>query len=109
MSVALESLAFERWIGGRTVTQLGSNAGSRPLSFQSWRHFKEAFPPELVARAVRSMDRPVRRCVDPCSGSGTTALACQFLGVAPIAIEVNPYLADLTQAKLTEYDLGSLA
>jgi hypothetical protein len=68
MSVAFESVAFDRWIAGRTVTQLGSNSGARPLPFQSWRHFKEAFSPELVARAVRSMERPVTRCVDPRTG-----------------------------------------
>ena len=45
----------------------------------------------------------VKRCLDPCGGSGTSALASQFLGVHPITIEVNPFLADLTEAKLTNY------
>jgi hypothetical protein len=47
--------------------------------------------------------------VDPFGGSGTTALACQFLGVLPAVIEVNPYLADLTEAKLVAYDPDALA
>jgi hypothetical protein len=46
--------------------------------------------------------------VDPFGGSGTTALTCQFLGVRPATIEVNPFLADLIEAKLSQYDLSSL-
>ena len=87
---------------------LGTNVGTQPLAFQNWRRFKEAFTPELVARAVtetpKSLRRQVKTCVDPFAGSGTTPLACQFLGVAPVAIEVNPYLADLIEAKLIPID-----
>ena len=100
--------AFENWTQGRDVPTLGTNAGATKLPFQTWRHFKEAFAPELIARAVRESGRPVKRCIDPFGGSGTTALACQFLGVDPITIEVNPYLADLIEAKLTSYDSGAL-
>jgi DNA modification methylase len=88
---------------------MGTNSGAEELPFQEWRHFKEAFTPELIARAVRESPIPVRRCIDPFGGSGTTALACQFLGVAPVTIEVNPYLADLIEAKLAAYDSDDLA
>jgi hypothetical protein len=100
---------FEGWVGTRSVPNIGTNAGTRQLAFQGWRHFKEAFAPELVARAVDESTIPVRRCLDPFGGSGTTALACQFLGVSPVTIEVNPYLADLIEAKLCPYDLDALA
>ncbi|HAU4888516.1 DNA methyltransferase [Aeromonas hydrophila] len=98
------SIAFEQWTNGREVPTLGTNAGAERLPFQTWRHFKEAFAPELVARAIRECAIPVERCIDPFGGSGTTALACQFLGVEPVTIEVNPYLADLIEAKLGQYD-----
>lgn len=98
------SIAFERWTNGREVPTLGTNAGAERLPFQAWRHFKEAFAPELVARAIQNCEIPVERCIDPFGGSGTTALACQFLGVEPVTIEVNPYLADLIEAKLGQYD-----
>ena len=101
-------LAYDRWTQGRHVPTLGTNAGADVLPFQAWRHFKEAFAPELVARAVRESERPVRRCADPFGGSGTTALTCQFLNVEPVIIEVNPYLADLIEAKLVEYDGAAL-
>lgn len=101
-------IAFDQWTKGRKINTLGTNAGAEKLPFQTWRHFKEAFAPELVARAVRESHVPVRTCIDPFGGSGTTALACQFLGVEPITMEVNPYLADLIEAKLTAYDSTSL-
>ncbi len=94
-------VTFEEWTQGRTITSLGTNAGADELPFQTWRNFKEAYAPELIARAVEESEIPVVRCVDPFGGSGTTALACQFLGVYPTIIEVNPFLADLIEAKLT--------
>lgn len=100
--------AFERWTQGRVVPTLGTNAGAHPLPFQQWKNFKEAFAPELVAQAVSESARSVKRCIDPFGGSGTTALACQFLGVEPVTIEVNPYLADLIEAKLTAHDPAAL-
>ncbi|HSD16067.1 MAG TPA: hypothetical protein VLC71_02250 [Thermomonas sp.] len=102
-------VSFESWTRQRHLVSIGSNAGAEPLPFQGWHHFKEAFAPEVVARAVRQSERPIASCLDPFGGSGTTALACQFLGVAPTTIEVNPYLADLTEAKLCAYDVDDLA
>ena len=89
-------VSFESWTRQRKIVSIGTNAGAEPLPFQSWHHFKEAFAPEVVARAVRQSQRNVTRCLDPFGGSGTTALACQFLGVAPTTIEVNPYTDALT-------------
>jgi DNA methylase len=102
-------VSFDDWIGGRSIDTLGTNAGAEIVPFQAWRHFKEAFAPELIRRAISESPIPVHHCLDPFSGSGTTALACQFLGVRPTAIEVNPYLADLSEAKLAKYDIGALA
>lgn len=104
---------FQDWTKTRTTAVIGTNAGSEPLAFQNWRRFKEAFVPELISRAVaettEALKRPVKRCLDPCAGSGTTPLACQFLGVEPAAIEVNPFLADLIEAKLTIVDEATVA
>jgi len=102
-------VSFETWTRRRKIVSIGSNAGAEPLPFQEWHHFKEAFAPEVVARAVRESHRSVATCLDPFGGSGTTALASQFLGVSPTTIEVNPYLADLIQAKLSEYSADNVA
>jgi len=100
---------FEAWTGGRSISSIGTNAGAPDIPFQNWRRFKEAFPPEFVARAISESARPVKRCLDPFGGSGTTPLACQFLGVHPTAIEVNPFLADLIEAKLASYNTRDVA
>jgi tRNA G10 N-methylase Trm11 len=100
---------FSEWTGQRRVAFLGTNAGSTDLAFQGWRRFKEAFAPELVKRAINESVVPVRHVVDPFGGSGTTALAAQFLGVESTTIEVNPFLADLIEAKIAHYDCDAVA
>ncbi len=102
-------VSFDSWVSGRTVKTLATNSGTSALAFQNWRKFKEAFAPELIAKAVSESAVSVTSCLDPFGGSGTTALACQFLGIMPHTFEVNPYLADLIEAKLTTYDIGTLA
>ena len=101
-------VGFEDWTKARPIAYFGTNAGADVLPFQSWRRFKEAFTPELIARAVAESEIPVRSCLDMFGGSGTTALACQFLGIHPVTIEVNPFLADLIEAKLASYDADRL-
>lgn len=100
--------SFDSWTQRREVPTLGTNAGAEKLPFQDWHHIKEAFTPELVAKAAKGSRRELLRCADPFGGSGTTALTCQFLGIEPITVEVNPYLADLIEAKLCTYDSDDL-
>ncbi len=102
-------VTFSDWTKSRSIASLGTNAGADDLPFQTWQKFKEAYPPELIARAVEESTIPVRECLDPFGGSGTTALACQFLGIRPTTFEVNPFLADLIEAKLFRYNSDALA
>jgi hypothetical protein len=87
---------------------LGTNHGSPSLAFQGWHHFKEAFSPEFVRRALSDGGTQARRCLDPFGGSGTTALTSQLLGVASTTVEVNPFLADVIRAKVASYDVDRL-
>lgn len=103
---SVDSATFEDWTQNRHISNYGTNAGATILAFQSWRWIKEAFVPELVATAVSETPGLVRHVVDPFGGSGTTALAAQFLGVTPTTIEVNPFLADLIEAKLAPLDVN---
>lgn len=100
--------SFEAWTGGRQAASVSTNAGADALPFQRWHRFKEAFSPELIEQAVQESPIPVRRLADPFGGSGTTALTCQFLGIEPVTIEVNPFLADLIAAKLATYHIPEL-
>ena len=102
-------VTFDDWTGKRKLASFGTNAGAEELPFQKWKHIKEAYPPELIARAIDESSIPVGKCLDPFGGSGTTALACQFLGVHPTTVEINPFLADLIEAKLVRYDADALA
>jgi hypothetical protein len=89
-------------------TAVSSNVEAQALPFQRWYRFKEAFSPRFVSTAIASLDRRPSSCVDPFGGSGTTALTCQFLGIRPVTIEVNPFLADLIEAKLHRYSVSAL-
>ena len=100
---------FDDWTESREIRSIGTNTGAPPLAFQSWHRFKEAFPPEFVHRALRDGAEDIRACLDPFGGSGTTALAAQFLGISSTTIEVNPFLADVIKAKLASYDADDLA
>lgn len=95
---------FDKWIGERTPVFLGTNHQSQDLPFSSWYRFKEAFSPEIVRQAIVDHPTQVETCIDPFSGSGTTALTAQFLGVPSTSFEVNPFLADLGRAKTEHYD-----
>ena len=98
---------FRDWTGDRSIPTIGTDAGSPPLPFQRWRRFKEAFAPEIVERALSETPGAVRHIADPFGGSGTTALAAQFLGIKPTTIEVNPFLADLIEAKIATLDFDA--
>ncbi len=105
-------VSIQEWLTDRKPEFLSTNTGSNLAAFQTWRNFKEAFAPELIAQAYEetseAIGRPVSTSIDPFGGSGTTALSSQFLGVNPTTVEVNPYLADLIEAKLDSYNTDRL-
>ena len=99
---------FKDWTQNRQLPTLGTNAGAKLLPFQTWHRFKEAYAPELIERAVKESAIPVRHILDTFGGSGTSALAAQFLGVHSTSIEINPFLADVIKAKTQQYNSGML-
>ena len=99
----------ERWFGRDDGSSPWStNHAGLDLPFQRWFRFKEAFAPRAVVDAISGLPGRLSTCTDPFGGSGTTALTCQFLGIRPTTAEVNPFLADLIEAKLARYDLAAL-
>jgi hypothetical protein len=108
-SHASEGDTLENWLSrADQTTPISSNMPSVEIPFQRWFKFKEAFSPQLIIDCVKSLDKPPATCLDPFGGSGTTALTAQFLGVRPTTIEVNPFLADLIDAKLAHYNPHAL-
>ncbi|MCA0979288.1 site-specific DNA-methyltransferase [Qipengyuania flava] len=71
------------------------------MPFQRWFRFKEAFSPKFVADTINDLPGRIESCLDPFGGSGTSALTCRMLGLSSCSIEVNPFLADLIEAKVT--------
>src|SRR5438309_1820924 len=100
-----DRITANAWFGRISNKAIASsNVEAQELPFQRWYRFKEAFSPRFVSTAIASLPRRPNVCVDPFGGSGTTSLTCQFLGVRPVTIEVNPFLADLIESKLHRYD-----
>lgn len=104
--------AFEAWTKNWSSVAPTTYQGSDELAFQRWFKFKEAFSPSLVESIIEGLDKRPNHILDCCGGSGTTGVVCQFLGIRSTLVEVNPFLADLIEAKLSDYqdvDLPSLA
>ncbi|MGE4294344.1 MAG: DNA methyltransferase [Campylobacterales bacterium] len=91
---------IDYWLSDWESPAPTTNQGTSNLAFQRWFGFKEAFSPSFVHDVISSQEHQPRSILDPFSGSGTTALTAQFLGIHPYAIEVNPFLADLAEIKL---------
>lgn len=87
---------------------VSSNIPALALPFQRWFKFKEAFSPQFIIDCVSLLKKAPRSCLDPFGGSGTSSLTSQFLGIRPTTIEVNPFLGDLIEAKLSTYCAKSL-
>ena len=75
--------------------------GAATLSRHRWYFVKEAFSPDVVARAVEDSDVDVNDLViDPFVGSGTVPLCCSAAKLQSIGVEVNPFLASVARSKL---------
>jgi DNA methylase len=98
------SRALNTWLSQLDANApTSSNMPSMELPFQRWFKFKEAFSPALIIDLLEHSSGPVRTCLDPFGGCGTTGVTCQFLGISPVLVEVNPFIADLAEAKLASY------
>src|SRR5688572_24913030 len=108
-AVTGDGFTLGRWIATHNASApASSNQASGELPFQRWFKFKEAFSPRFVLESFEILGRSPRRCLDCFGGSGTTPLTCQFTGISSVTIEVNPFLADLIEAKLSTYNIDQL-
>lgn len=94
---------------GESLPQYGtSNVDASQLPFQRWYRFKEAFAPAFVAETFAQLPNKPRSCLDPFGGSGTTSVTAQRLNIYPVTVEVNPFLADVIEAKLASYSASEV-
>lgn len=98
-----------QWLKGLDLeAPMSSNQPSVNVPFQRWFRFKEAYSPKLVLDVVDELEEFPSHIFDPFGGCGTSAITAQFLGVPSTVVEVNPFLADLTESKLCSYQLETL-
>ena len=71
-----------------------------------WYPFVEGYSKEFIKSIIdENKDRKIECCLEPFSGSGTTALELQNLGKKCYSFEINPLMYLIGKVKLeTEYD-----
>lgn len=65
-----------------------------------WYPFVEGYSKEFIHSIVQEQNGTVECCLEPFSGSGTTAVELQKLGIKCISFEVNPFMYLLAKVKL---------
>lgn len=74
-----------------------------------WYVIKEAFSPRLVERAISDAEvESSETVIDPFCGSGTVPLTASLKECTGLGIEVNPFLAFVSQSKLLRPRITSL-
>ncbi|MDI1271958.1 SAM-dependent methyltransferase [Polaromonas sp.] len=91
-----------------TGASLTTNQDGKGTAFQRWFHFKEAFSPSFVTAAIDSLGYRPTHIVDPFGGSGTSAITAQLLSIDATTVEVNPFLADVIKAKVSQLSAEKL-
>jgi Putative RNA methylase family UPF0020 len=82
---------------------------SSDLPRHRWYLIKEGFSPKIVDAAIDSIELGSKDLIlDPFCGSGTVPLTAALRGIATLGIEVNPFLAFVSNTKLKSCDLGRL-
>ena len=74
-----------------------------------WYPFVEGYSKEFIQSILEEMDRENLVCLEPFSGSGTTALELQNNGIPCYAFEVNPLMFLIARVKLERgYELDRI-
>lgn len=70
-----------------------------------WYPFVEGYSKEFIQSIIEEQPSKIDLCLEPFSGSGTTALELQNIGIRCISFEINPFMYLLAKVKLdASYD-----
>ena len=70
-----------------------------------WYPFVEGYSKEFIQSIVSEQTEKIELCLEPFSGSGTTALELQEMNIKCISFEINPFMYLLAKVKLdASYD-----
>ena len=71
-----------------------------------WYPFVEGYSSEFIKSIIEELDFIPECCLDPFSGSGTTSLELQKMGIRCYSFEVSPFMHELSSVKLrTDYTM----
>ena len=73
---------------------------NKDICIHRWYPFVEGYSKEFIEAIVNEQPQKVESCLEPFSGSGTTALELAIKGISCISFEVNPFMFTLSKAKL---------
>lgn len=74
--------------------------------FHRWYPFVEGYSKEFIQSIIFELEKKPEVCLEPFSGSGTTALELQDLGIKCISFEVNPLMYLIAKVKMeNDYDV----
>ena len=73
------------------------------LGRHAWLRLTPAYSVRLVEEILAELDYTPRCVMEPFSGTGTTELVCANKGISSFALEINPFLVWLGNAKLGIY------
>lgn len=77
--------------------------------FHRWYPFVEGYSKEFIQSIILELNNRPEVCLEPFSGSGTTALELQDMGIKCISFEVNPLMYLIAKVKLeNEYDINAI-
>lgn len=68
--------------------------------FHRWYPFVEGYSKEFIQSIINEIGDKNLICIEPFSGSGTTALELQNIGVKCISFEINPFMYLIGKVKL---------
>lgn len=71
-----------------------------------WYPFVEGYSKEFIKSILDELDYVPQHCMDPFSGSGTTAVELQKYNIKCTSFEVNPFMFNLAKSKMrTDYTI----
>lgn len=73
---------------------------NKDISIHRWYPFVEGYSSEFINSIVDEQSQRIELCLEPFSGSGTTALELSSREINCISFEVNPFMYTLSKAKL---------
>lgn len=77
--------------------------------FHRWYPFVEGYSKEFIISIIDEIGDKDIICLEPFSGSGTTALELQNIGIKCFSFEVNPLMHLISKVKLTnDYDIEKI-